>query len=56
MNKSFYDFYFTVIKNRDDKEILNNKYEDNENDCINSDVFITPNLFIGRKNDDGILR
>ena len=55
MNINSYDLYYTVLKNRDDKEIVNNKDEDNEND-FNFDDFITPNHYIGRKNDNEILR
>ena len=40
MNIKYYDLYYTVIKNRDEKEIVNV----NENDYINFDHFITPNL------------
>ena len=29
LNTFYYDFYYTVIKNRDEKEIISNKYEDN---------------------------
>ena len=31
MNINYYDSYYTVIKNRDDKEIVKEEYEDNEN-------------------------
>ena len=41
--KSF-DFHYTVIKNRDEKEIVN---EDNENECNKFNDFITPNHYIG---------
>ena len=27
MNIKYYDFYYTVVKNRDDKEIVDNQYE-----------------------------
>ena len=27
MNNNYYDLYYTVIKNRDDKEIVNDEYE-----------------------------
>ena len=40
MNINYYDLYYTVIRNRDDKEILDNQYE---NDFINFDDFIIPN-------------
>ena len=39
MNIISYGSYYTVIKNRDDKEIVNNKHEDNEIDYISFNVF-----------------
>ena len=52
MNTYFYDLYYTVIENRDEKKIVVNQYE---NDYINlNDIF--PNQYIGRKNDNEILR
>ena len=42
---NYYNLYYTVIKNRDEKEIVNNQYEDNENDYINFDDFVFPNHF-----------
>ena len=50
MNNNYYDLYFTVMKNKDDKEIVN--YDDYENDYNNFKDFITRNLYIGRKNDN----
>ena len=41
-NKNDYDLYYTVIKNRADKEILNYKIENFENDYINYEDFIIP--------------
>ena len=35
MKITYYDLYYTVIKNRDEKEIVNDEYGDNENDYIN---------------------
>ena len=35
MNTIYYDLYYTPIKNRDEKEIISNKYEDNEIDYTN---------------------
>ena len=32
MKMNYYGLYYTVIKNRDDKKIVKNKYEDNEID------------------------
>ena len=52
----FYDLFSTVIENRDDKEIVNNKHEENENDYNNFDDFITRNFYIGMKNDIILLR
>ena len=40
MNDKYYDLYYTVIKSRYDKY---------ENDYINFNDFITPNLYIGKK-------
>ena len=54
MNINYYDLYYTVIKNRDDKEIVNDG--EYENDCINFNEFITPSQYIGRKNHTEILR
>ena len=51
MNIKFYDLHYTVIKNRDDKEIVNDK-----NDNINFNDFITPNHYIGRKYNYEILK
>ena len=45
-----------MIKNGDDKTIVNVEYEKNETECFKCDDFITPNHCIGRKNDVVILR
>ena len=42
-NNNFYDLYYTVIKNRDEKEIVDNQCE-NDFICLN-DVTI-PNLYV----------
>ena len=47
MNINYYDLFYTVIKNRDEKEIVDNKYE-NDYICLN-DVII-PNHYVGIKN------
>ena len=54
-NIKYFNFYYTVIKNRDEKEILNDQYENNEIDYIKYENFITPNPYIGRKNDNTLL-
>ena len=56
MNIVYYDLYYTVFKNRDDKEIVNDKSENNELDYNKYNDFIAPNHYIGRKNDDVTLR
>ena len=56
MKNNCYDLYYTVIKNRDDKENVNDEYEIIHNDFINFNVFITPNHYIGIKNDYVIFR
>ena len=53
VNYIYSDLYYTVIKNRDDKEILID--ENIEYDYINFKDFITLNLYIGRKQDNMIL-
>ena len=53
MNIIHYDLYYTVIKNRDDK---NDIYENIENDVFNFNDFITPNLHIGFKPRETILK
>ena len=55
MNIKYYDVCYNVIKNRDEKEIVNIQYESNEKKFINFIDFITPNHYIGRKNDNVIL-
>ena len=52
MNINLYDLYYTVIKNRGKREIVDDQYE---NDYINfNDIF--PNHYIGRKNNNENLR
>ena len=46
-----YDFYYTVNKNRDDNEIVKDKYE---SDYDNFFDFVTPNHYNGRKTDNVI--
>ena len=46
MNINYCDLYYTVIKNRDEDEIVDDKFE---NDYINYEDFITPVHYIGQK-------
>ena len=52
MNIKYYDISYTVIKNRDDKDIVNDEYE---NDYYNFNG-IVPNCYVGRKNNNDILK
>ena len=38
-----YNSLYTVIKNRDEKETVDDHFEDNENDYINYEDFMSPN-------------
>ena len=53
MNINYYDLYYTVIKNREEKDIEDNQYE---NDYINFNDFITPNHNISFKPRETILK
>ena len=55
-NIKFYDIYYTVIKVRDENKDIDNQYEDDENDYINFNDFITPNHYFVIKNDNVIMR
>ena len=48
MNISYYDLYYTVIKNRDENEVVVDKYEYKESDDINF-IDIVPYHYIGTK-------
>ena len=51
MNINYFDLYYTVIKNGDEREIVDDK---NENDYNNIND-IVPNHDIGRKNNNEII-
>ena len=55
MNINYYDLYYTVIKTRDEKDNVD-QYENDENDYINFNDFITPNHYIGIKPRDTIFK
>ena len=52
MNIKYYDLYYTVIKTRDENKIIDNQYENDENDYIDINDYITPNHYIGIKSRD----
>ena len=44
MNINYYDLYYTVIKTRDENRDIDIQNENDENDYINFNDFIIPNL------------
>ena len=56
MKNNCFDLFYTVMKNRDEKEIVKDKHEYIENEYIKYEDFITPNHYIGGKNDKVMLR
>ena len=52
MNINYYDSYYTVIKTRDENKDIDNQYDNDENDYIDINDFVNPNLFVGRKHDE----
>ena len=46
VNNNLCDLYYAVIKNRDEKEIVDNKYE---NGFISLNDVVIPNHFVGLK-------
>ena len=50
LNIKNYDLFYTVIKNRDDKETVNDEFENIENVYINFDYFIMSFIIILEKN------
>ena len=53
MINTYYDLYYTVNKNRDEKEIRDNQYE---MVYININDFITPNHYNGIEKKNEILK
>ena len=56
LNIHYYGLYYTVIKIRNEREIVNNKYEDIENDYNILNDFVIPNQYVGRKHNCEKLR
>ena len=56
MNNNYYDLDYTVNKNRDDKEIVDDKYEKNEIVQNNFIDYITPNHNKSNKPRETILK
>ena len=56
MNINYYDLYNTVIKVRDENRDRDIQNENDENDYIDINDFITPNHYIGIKQNNEILR
>ena len=56
MNINYCDLYNTVIKVRDENRDIDNQYDNDDNDYIDINDFITPNHYIGIKQNNEILR
>ena len=56
MNIDYYNLYYTVIKTRDENRDIANQYENDDNDYINFNDFISPSHYIGIKPREAILR
>ena len=50
MNIKNYDLFYTVIKNRSDKQIVIDEYQNHQNDFIRLNDVNIPNHFVGIKN------
>ena len=49
MNINYYDFYYTVIKTRDENKDIDNQYENIENEYISLNDVVIPNHYVGIK-------
>ena len=56
MNINYYDLYYTVNKVREENKDIGNQYENDENDYINFNDFISPNQYVGIKKNKEILK
>ena len=56
MNITYYELYYTVNKNTDEKELVNGEYKNNEIHYIDYKDFILPNHHVGIKPRETILR
>ena len=56
MNNKYYDLCYTGIKNRDEKETVNNKIENIENDYINYEDLNIPNYNISIKPRETVMK
>ena len=52
LNTKYYDLYYTVIISKDENKDIDNQYENDDNNYIDMKDFITPNHYIGIKNDN----
>ena len=55
-NIDYFDLYYTVIKTREENKDIDTQYENDKNDYINFNDFITLNHYIGIKNNNEILK
>ena len=54
-NINYYDLYNTVIRIRNENKDIDNQYENDYHDYIDINNYITPNHYIGIKNNNEIL-
>ena len=52
----YYVSYYTVIKNRYEKDVVDNRYENNDNDYPNYEDLVTSKQYIGVRSDNVMLR
>ena len=55
MKINYFDFYYTVIKIRDENKNIDNQYKNDENDYIDINDFV-PNYYVRIKPRETILR
>ena len=56
MNIDYHDLYYTGINVRDESQDIDYQFENDDHDYINFNDFITPNLYIGIKPREALLK
>ena len=56
MNINYFDLNYTVIKTREGNKDIDNQYENDDNDYIDINDFISPNPYVGIKHRETILK
>ena len=55
MNINYFNLYLSVIKTRNENMDIDNQHENDDNDYINFNDYVTPNHYIGIKTNNEIL-